>query len=78
MGQQLIIPNSRQRTQILLRNDQRKGARETNLDETGVDEDAGGEGVEDARDDAGGRAVGVVGRTDAEANSNACPCRHIS
>ena len=41
------------------------------LNETGVDEDASAEGVEDAADDARGRAVGVVRRADAEAGGDA-------
>ena len=45
------------------------------LDETGVDQDARAERVEDAADDARGRAVGVVRRADTEADRDAWAVR---
>ena len=47
-------------------------SKRTHFDETGVDQDSGAEGVQDAADDAGGRAVRVVRRADAEADRDAC------
>ena len=44
----------------------------THLDETGVDQDARAERVEDATDDACGRAVRVVRRAHAETDRDAC------
>ena len=41
------------------------------LDETGIDKDTGGEGVENAADDASGGGVGIVCRANAQSDGDA-------